>query len=69
MKIKFNEQTEFLGRNGTFRCAGIEVQECSASARTILLCPITSKGIEGRCWIEMPKDDIPALIDALKELQ
>jgi len=34
----------------------------------ISLAPITTRGIEGRCWIEIPVRDIPQVIAALKSI-
>lgn len=36
--------------------------------KVVSFAPITTKGIEGRCWIEFPVGDIPQVIAALQSL-
>jgi hypothetical protein len=48
--IPYAKDTQFLGRNGTFRATGLEIY----SSASVVLRPITSKGKTGRCGIEIP---------------
>ena len=54
----------FLGRNGTFNMAGIEVW---AGPDSIHLEPITSKGKIGRAWLEVPKEDVVKVIQVMAD--
>lgn len=60
--IEWKQSTNFLGRNGYFKCNGIEVFK---DTKSILIQPITSKGNTGRCFIEIPANSIPALSKCL----
>jgi len=68
MKINYNKQVNFTGRNGYFKQTGLDIMELSHS-NTIMLAPITSQGKIGRCDIEIPKENIPALIKYLKTIK
>ena len=50
----------FLGRNGSMKCHGLEIFVGPRDGRVVLM-PITSKGVCGRCLIEVP-------VSALKRL-
>ncbi len=56
------ETTKFIGRNGYFQCIGIEMH---GGSKIVTLQPTTSKGDTGRCSIEIPISEIPALIENL----
>lgn len=45
----------FTGRNGWFKCCGIEIMNIEHN-KSIIISPITSKGSIGRCNIEIPAD-------------
>lgn len=66
-EIKFTRQTNFTGRNGYMKCGGIEVMGFDHKSM-VQVAPITSKGAVGRCDIEIPLEDVPALIAALQEI-
>jgi len=51
-----------LGRNGTINATGVEVY---ATEKVVTLTPITTRGVPGRCYIELPND--PAFLRALAE--
>ena len=53
-----------LGRNGYIQTTGIQV-DAAPSWDFVEICPITSKGHKGRCKVKLPKDAVPALIEAL----
>jgi len=61
-----------LGRNGLMRQSGIMFQtypENSSGgkyANAVRLSPVTSKGIEGRAFIEIPLEDIEMVIRRLR---
>lgn len=67
--IKFtdNKLTYFQGRNGLGRCAGVSVS-LSRSLELAVVEPITSRGMVGNCRLEIPMEDIPAVIEALKKV-
>lgn len=61
--IKFYERHgHFLGRNGFFKASGVEV---NSFEDTLILSPITTKGVVGRCQIHIPSEDIEQLIKEL----
>lgn len=66
--MKFTKTTDFLGRNGMFTATGLEITACITTGNNsvITLSPITSKEQIARCFIEIPREDIPALIAELQ---
>lgn len=54
-KIYFDKTVQFEGRNGTFKCSGITLQE---DDDRITIFPITSKDKIGRGMIEIPLESI-----------
>jgi len=64
-ELKFSRLTTFTGRNGTFKCAGVELIDYTDRVQ---ISPVTSKGNVGRCDIDIPVEDIPALIEALQDI-
>jgi hypothetical protein len=62
-EIKFKRITNFTGRNGFMKCGGVELME--SSANSIILSPLTSKGMIGRCDIFIPLEDAKAVAEAL----
>lgn len=62
-EIPFKKITTFQGRNGTGKCTGILISNLGDN---LWIAPITSKGSVGNCGIEIPKEDLPKLIKALK---
>ena len=58
--------TKFTGRNGYFNASGLCVENWK-HANSICIAPITGKGEVGNCDIQIPKADIPAVIDALQK--
>lgn len=68
-EIRFKKRiTAFKGRNGVMKCSGVEVYR-GGDLSTMWLSPLTSRGVVGRCYIEVPVEDIPALIKAIREAQ
>lgn len=65
MQFRDGRQTWFSGRNGLFLCSGIRAiyQE---DAKTFVVQPLTSKGVPGRCFIEIPADELDAVIQTMK---
>lgn len=61
--ITFNRNVEFCGRNGLFKQSGISVAKVIGNR--VILEPITSKGVIGRCSVEIPVENIPDVIKAL----
>lgn len=64
--FKSGETTMFLGRNGVFKCTGFTLSSFASENKSLSIWPITSRGTEGRCWIEIPAEDIPQLIEELQ---
>lgn len=58
-----------MGRNGVFKATGLALTKCidSNEQSVIVIEPVTSKQVAGRCNIEIPIEDIPALIAELKK--
>jgi hypothetical protein len=68
--IYFNQEAHFLGRNGQFKASGVNVDlqpgvKCGEGV--ITLTPFTSKGILGRCSIEIPVEIAGELASALRK--
>ncbi|HNU14064.1 MAG TPA: hypothetical protein PKI55_06345 [Chitinophagaceae bacterium] len=64
--IKFTKETNFTGRNGYFKASGLELSGYDPNGN-VMLTPLTSKGLAGRCDITIPVEDIPSLIKQLKK--
>lgn len=65
VRVDFARETSFLGRNGEFKCSGVQVLTVGSDVQ---IAPITSRGDTGRCCIEVPKESLPALITELQKL-
>lgn len=71
--ISFKTTTKFLGRNGTGQCTGLNLftypnpGDTSKEHPSITISPITSKGLAGKCHIEVPIEEVPGLINTLQE--
>jgi hypothetical protein len=67
--MKLTEQTEFLGRNGLFKCNGFEISVYVKPnyQKVIMIEPLTSRGQIGRCAIEIPHSDLQTFINQLQE--
>ena len=70
-RINFTNNTNnntFVGRNGTGMCRGIEVLDLTdKNPPKVMIAPINSKGKVANCNIDIPVEDIPALIAALSD--
>lgn len=66
--IKFKANTSFLGRNGAFVASGMEILNLNMQ-NVVEINPLTSRGITARCFIQIPKDNIDELIEALQEFK
>ena len=59
------------GRNGTIKTYGLDVYcwlDSAPERRRVLLTPIRKNGMLGKCDIEIPASDVPALIEALQKV-
>lgn len=65
--IQFDSTLRFEGRNGYFYSIGIGVDNWADDH--IAIFPYTSKGIAGRCEIQIEKSKIGELIDVLEKLK
>lgn len=60
--------TRFLGRNGYFKCIGINTCRIDLDDGShVMISPITSRRLIGRCKIDIPVEDIPEVIKQLQE--
>ena len=66
--ITFSRKVEFLGRNGMFAAKGFTVQPWYAK-KVLVMSPITSKGVVGRCEIHIPSEDLNNVIAALQDVR
>lgn len=64
-EIHFERLSDFTGRNGYYKCGGVEVMNISNDM--VMMSPLTQRGKVARCDIAIPKEDIPALIALLAE--
>ena len=65
MEFKYNRIVEFRGRNGYFKQGGMIVYNYGGD---VMLHPVTSRGDEGSAKLEIPKEDLPMLINHLIDL-
>lgn len=64
--IKYDRAVNFIGRNGYFKQSGIEVYFTgNTNTGKIILQPTTSRGETGRCSVEIPIENVNALIGVL----
>ena len=69
MNLMYNQPKilKFLGRNGVGFCAGLNFREFNfGQIPYIHINPITSQGNQGRCWIQIPKDQASEVCDAIQ---
>lgn len=52
------------GKNGWVIAKGLELMLCSAE-KTIRICPITTRNTDGKSALEIPIEDVPAVLTAL----
>lgn len=71
---RWNERTWFLGRNGNFRCTGIEALKLEGQLGpdlfrqdVVQLSPLDSRGMVARCSIDVPVASLPELIAELQK--
>lgn len=65
--VKLTKNTYSLGRNGDIKTIAIDISLYEGSLRVIEISPITSKGLIGRCGIQIPIEDIQKIIDTLEK--
>jgi len=68
--VKFSRQVHFRGRNGYFKSIGIHICPWTELDGTtdITVIPLTSRDEEARCMIEIPLEDVPAVIASLQSI-
>jgi hypothetical protein len=66
-KVTWKRMTNFTGRNGYFKCSGVELLPL-AHNRSVMVSALTGRGDVARCDIEIPVEAIPALIGKLQAL-
>jgi hypothetical protein len=59
--------TNFTGRNGWFRCGGLDIQPLEHN-QSVMIAPLTSQGVVGRCDIEIPLEALPEVVAKLQAL-
>jgi len=62
--INFTRKGNYIGRNGHAPMHGLEVLT-TANGTHVLLSPINSRGPARSTWFEIPKEDIPNVIEGL----
>lgn len=65
--VTWERTTRFTGRNGNFKCSGVELYPLDHN-KVILLSALTGRGDVARCDIEIPLEAVPALIAKLQAL-
>lgn len=73
MIVNFSEWVKFLGRNGYFKCTGVSLirmhsKDPKYACETVRIYPTTSKGEDGRCFIEIPVENVPKFIEELQAI-
>jgi hypothetical protein len=63
--VKFDNIMNFEGRNGYFQSSGVGIETWREDR--IAIFPYTSKGVPGRCEIQIEKSKIGEFIEALKK--
>lgn len=68
--VKYDRAVNFTGRNGYFKQKGIEVQfiEGYNGGEYVSFTPVTSRGQRGHCAIEIPIENVNALINILDKI-
>ena len=66
-QIKFDRMTNFTGRNGYFKCSGIEFMSLKHSNK-VMLTPLTGKGAAARCDVTIPVENLQEFISELEKL-
>ena len=66
-KATWERTTRFTGRNGNFRCSGIEFLPLDHN-KSVLVSALTGRGDVARCDIEIPLEAIPEVISKLQAL-
>ncbi len=67
--IQFSKQSPFsVGRNGSFKTSGIQIEECQQQKDTLSLTALNMQGKDsGKAIISMPNEDIADFIAKLSE--
>jgi len=63
-RVIFGKMVNFLGRNGFFAMAGMEIWR---NGEKVVIEPVTSKDSVGRCKMEIPTEDVEKVIDSLRK--
>lgn len=69
-KLEFSRSVNFTGRNGYFKQKGLSMYfDANQTADSVVtLVPITSKGADGHCGIDIPMQQLPDVIKALANM-
>ena len=62
-------ETGYHGRHGVGIACGLMVEESYRNNERLCLMPVNNKGLHRSCYIDIHKDDVPALIMALDEMR
>jgi hypothetical protein len=66
--VAFTKQATFLGRNGMFKSKGLIATKLKQD-NEIVLEPITSRNVVGRCHIAIPIKDLDLVIEMLQKVK
>lgn len=70
--IKYSRQVTYVGRNGLGNQEGLEVElraEAVYEPWRVILEPVNGKGNVANCKLEIPVEDLEAVIKGLQDLQ
>ena len=60
-------RAEYMGRSGIARCVGLSLY-VNRRKGTVELWPVNFRGVDGRCFIEVPCGALPSLVDSFAKL-
>lgn len=59
---------QYLGRHGYASCTGLDLERLGYYNPVIRIWPVNSRHEIGRCFVEVPVEVVPALVQALSKL-
>lgn len=65
IQVLYKELVHFTGRNGYYKASGLDI---IYNGDVMVLTPLTSRGQFANCRIEIPKESVCQVIEALQTL-
>jgi len=65
--VRWDRTTNFTGRNGYFKCSGIELVPLDHNS-SVMVSALTGRGDVARCDIEIPLEAVPDVIAKLQAM-